>query len=209
MINQLAFHEIQFDVINQNDQPWLTAVQIAQALGYSSEKSISNLYRRNADEFSPCMTGVTELMTPGNPMPIPIRIFSLRGAHLIAMFSRTERAKEFRRWVLDILDAEVGTATPTPAAPQFNDEQLLMLAWLWRASEYMLNAINDVYPLVAQAGHQREPVLYSIQREYPRVIRQAQALLAAATAHVQYDPRVDNNWSRVLPVLRHVAIPRM
>ena len=212
MINQLAFHEIQFDVINQNDQPWLTAVQIAQALGYSSEKSISNLYRRNADEFSPCMTLVINSMTNGINNSLrenEVRIFSLRGAHLIAMFSRTERAKEFRRWVLDILDAEVGTATPTPAAPQFNDEQLLMLAWLWRASEYMLNAINDVYPSVAQAGHQREPVLYSIQREYPRVIRQAQTLLAAATAHVQYDPRVDNNWSRVLPILRQVAIPRM
>jgi prophage antirepressor-like protein len=33
------------------------------------------------------------------------RIFSLRGAHLLAMFARTKVAKEFRRWVLDILDA--------------------------------------------------------------------------------------------------------
>lgn len=130
MKNQLAFHEIQFNVVNQNDQPWLTAVQIAQALGYSSEKSISNLYRRNADEFSPCMTLVINSMTNGINNSLrenEMRIFSLRGAHLIAMFSRTERAKEFRRWVLDILDAEVGAATPAPAA-QFNDEDLQ--AWL-------------------------------------------------------------------------------
>ncbi len=33
-----------------------------------------------------------------------VRIFSLRGAHLIGMFSRTKLAKEFRFWVLDILD---------------------------------------------------------------------------------------------------------
>jgi len=37
-----------------------------------------------------------------------IRIFSLRGCHLIAMFSKTDIAKQFRKWVLDILDREVG-----------------------------------------------------------------------------------------------------
>jgi hypothetical protein len=35
------------------------------------------------------------------------RIFSLRGCHLIAMLSRTAIAKQFRKWVLDILDREV------------------------------------------------------------------------------------------------------
>lgn len=35
------------------------------------------------------------------------RVFSLRGAHLIAMFTRTQVAKEFCKWVLDILDKEV------------------------------------------------------------------------------------------------------
>lgn len=101
-------------------------------------------------------------------------------------------------------------ALPAPAAkPQFTDEQLQILAWLWRASEYMLRTINDAYPTVMKAEYERASTFYSIQREYPRIIYQAQALLAAATAHVQYDQRVDNNWSRVLPVLRHVAIPRM
>lgn len=36
------------------------------------------------------------------------RIFSLRGVHLIAMFARTPVAEDFRKWVLDILDKEVG-----------------------------------------------------------------------------------------------------
>ena len=38
-----------------------------------------------------------------------VRIFSLRGAHLIAMFARTAIAKQFRKWVLDVLDREVVT----------------------------------------------------------------------------------------------------
>lgn len=29
------------------------------------------------------------------------RIFSLRGAHLLAMFARTEIAKQFRKWILN------------------------------------------------------------------------------------------------------------
>ncbi|MFS1538210.1 MAG: hypothetical protein ACL7BU_05375 [Candidatus Phlomobacter fragariae] len=33
-----------------------------------------------------------------------VRIFSLHGAHLVAMFARTSVAKELRKWVLDILD---------------------------------------------------------------------------------------------------------
>jgi hypothetical protein len=36
-----------------------------------------------------------------------VRIFSLRGAHLLGMFARTARAAEFRRWVLDILEGVV------------------------------------------------------------------------------------------------------
>lgn len=33
-----------------------------------------------------------------------IRVFSLRGAHLLGMFARSERAKQFRRWVLDLIE---------------------------------------------------------------------------------------------------------
>lgn len=40
-----------------------------------------------------------------------VHVFSLRGAHLIAMFARTPIAKEFRKWVLDVLDKELA-ATP-------------------------------------------------------------------------------------------------
>lgn len=35
----------------------------------------------------------------------------MRGCHLVAMFSRTKIAKQFRIWVLDILDKEVGQPT--------------------------------------------------------------------------------------------------
>ncbi|MDG6411062.1 Bro-N domain-containing protein, partial [Glaesserella parasuis] len=63
------------------------------------------IYDRNADEFTAEMTALIELQTAGGKQQV--RVFSLRGAHLIAMFARTKVAKEFRKWVLDILDREI------------------------------------------------------------------------------------------------------
>ena len=43
-----------------------------------------------------------------------VRVFSLRGAHLLGMLARTEKAKEFRRWVLDVIEShndEMGILT--------------------------------------------------------------------------------------------------
>lgn len=85
---------------------WLTSTELADALQYKSAKSVTNLFNQNADEFTSGMTQVIESVTSGNYRK-KVRVFSLRGAHLIAMFARTPVAKEFRRWVLDILDKEV------------------------------------------------------------------------------------------------------
>ncbi|MBT0366185.1 hypothetical protein ISO55_04240 [Morganella morganii subsp. morganii] len=99
----LTFQKFTFNPVTENGQVWLTSAELARALEYSSSKSISTLYSRNEDEFTPAMTQVIEVMTSGNYRK-RIRIFSLRGAHLLAMFAKTEVAKLFRKWVLDILD---------------------------------------------------------------------------------------------------------
>ncbi|HEJ7969404.1 TPA: Bro-N domain-containing protein [Serratia marcescens] len=85
---------------------WLTSADIASALKYKNAKSITNLFNQNSEEFNSGMTQVIESVTSGNYRK-KVRVFSLRGAHLIAMFARTPVAKEFRKWVLDILDREV------------------------------------------------------------------------------------------------------
>lgn len=116
MVTHLAFHEIQFNVVNHNNQIWLTAVEIAKALHYKSDDSVTKIYNRNHEEFSAGMSETVNLTVSGN-LTKAMRIFSLRGAHLIAMFARTPVAKEFRRWVLDILDREVGEPVMQPAPP--------------------------------------------------------------------------------------------
>lgn len=108
----LSFQNTQFDIVDHHGQPWLQATQIAQALGYAKEDAVSRIYRRNAGEFTPCMTETVNLTVSGN-LQKEVRIFSLRGAHLLAMFARTEVAAEFRRWVLDVLDHQ--PAVPAPS----------------------------------------------------------------------------------------------
>ncbi|MGY8831684.1 MAG: BRO-N domain-containing protein [Pseudomonadales bacterium] len=98
----LAFRNTEFEIIDRNNQPWLRATQIGLALDYADGKAIQRIYSRNKDEFTDAMTGVVKLTTPTGEQES--RIFSLRGAHLLAMLSRTAVAKEFRRWVLDILE---------------------------------------------------------------------------------------------------------
>lgn len=106
----LTFHSTQFDVVDRAGQPWLQAADIARALGYSRADKIGQIYDRHADEFTPAMTSTLKLRVKGfgnGNSEKETRIFSLRGAHLLAMFARTPIAKEFRRWVLDVLDREV------------------------------------------------------------------------------------------------------
>lgn len=110
---ELTFHNTNFSYMEMAGQIWLTAAEVGEALGYSDDKAIHRLYRKHADEFTVNMTGVVKVTTPGGVQDS--RVFSLRGAHLMGMFSRTTVAKEFRRWVLDILDREVaqGNVNPT------------------------------------------------------------------------------------------------
>jgi hypothetical protein len=105
MTTALTFQNTNFDVIEKNNQIWLTASQIGTALGYVREDSVTRIYNRNKDEFSNAMTENVKLTVSGNYQKT-VRLFSLRGAHLIAMFARTALAKQFRKWVLDVLDKE-------------------------------------------------------------------------------------------------------
>ncbi|WP_447875920.1 BRO-N domain-containing protein [Serratia fonticola] len=110
---------------------WLTSSDLAKALEYSNSRAVTMIYNKYADEFSSGMTQVLEVSTSGNYRK-KVRVFSLRGAHLVAMFARTDVAKEFRRWVLDILDREV---VHSPIAKQFTDDELYDLACLWSVSQ--------------------------------------------------------------------------
>ena len=103
-VADLAFGDVVFDVTVSGGIRWLRGPQIAGALGYNRDDRLSDLYSRNADEFTSDMTQVMRLPTAGGVQQV--RVFSLRGAHLLGMLANTDKAKAFRRWVLDVLDKE-------------------------------------------------------------------------------------------------------
>jgi prophage antirepressor-like protein len=102
MHNGLSFNDVELQIIDHDGHPWLRGSQIATALGFSVSQRITEIYTRHADEFTDTMTALLTLPTDGGEQKV--RVFSLRGCHLLAMFARTKVAKDFRRWVLDVLD---------------------------------------------------------------------------------------------------------
>lgn len=112
-MKKLEFDGQEFDVVGHGGQPCLTLADVAVALygkgGGQTDapldshiRQVQRLYARHADEFTDSMTAMVEMVTPGGRQRV--RVFSLRGAHLLGMFARTDRAKKFRRWVLDVID---------------------------------------------------------------------------------------------------------
>ncbi|MDI9801756.1 P22AR C-terminal domain-containing protein [Citrobacter koseri] len=190
--NELTFHNTSFAYMEMAGQIWLTASEVSQALEYADDKSVQRIYTRHADEFTEKMTGVVKLTTPRGMQES--RVFSLRGAHLIAMFARTPKAKEFRRWVLDILDREVAHS---PIAKQFTDEELCTLAYLWRSAAVMYEACREVHPLLLVAEHRLVPRFTSIGTNYSRNINKARSILRRETDHIKEQPWGDSNWKNV------------
>ncbi|OWV29450.1 BRO family protein [Halomonas campaniensis] len=138
----MIFEGTEIELITRDGEVWARGVQIAHALGYkNTRRAVRDLYERNADEFTDSMTSVVELPSGGGMQKT--RIFSLRGAHLLAMFARTKKAKAFRRWVLDILDTiakggeyakqqwEQARKTLEDRREQASEEGRGLAAWRW------------------------------------------------------------------------------
>ncbi len=143
MTNQITFKSQTLRTVEHGGKIWFTAATLATALEYSDAKSVSNIYNRNKDEFTPCMTVVVENINSGlannaeviktmtsdksksyGNLRTKTRVFSLRGAHLIAMFASTPVAKEFRRWLLDLIEEEAKRQQQALPAPTGTPIQL-------------------------------------------------------------------------------------
>lgn len=202
---EMNFHGVNLTPVSDMSGIWLTSSDVAKALHYSNTKSITNLFNQYSDEFSPAMTMVIESMTNGiggSSRRMKVRVFSLRGAHLLAMFARTPVAKEFRRWVLDILDREVDSS---PISKQFTDDELQDLCWLWRASVGMASKMADIEPLLRVAEHRLAGAYHSMPREYSRVMNKARKALERETMHIHADIHTVDNWR----VLNNLRIPEL
>ncbi|OOF56177.1 antirepressor [Rodentibacter genomosp. 2] len=205
----LTFQTTTLSVINHNSQTYFTAREIGTALGYRNPLGdVSKLYDRHQDEFTPNMTALIDMRTNGGIQKV--RIFSLRGCHLIGMLSHTKVAKDFRKWVLDILDKETAEpkqlALPTPERTftlNLTEQELCDLCWLWKAAEVMRNLLKLIEPALDMLGSRYAGAAHSCSVEYRRTVESAREILLRPTAEIKEQGiYLEENWHRVLHELR-------
>lgn len=194
--NELTFQQTEFHPVSHAGETWLTSSELAAALGYKKSDAVTQIFSRYHDEFTEHMSTTLKMsvVRKTGAVDIPVRVFSLRGSHLIAMLATTPKAKEFRRWVLDVLDREVAQS---PIAKQFTDDELCTLAYLWRSAAVMYEACREVHPLLLVAEHRLVPRFSSIGTNYNRGINKARAILKRETDHIKEQPWGDSDWKNV------------
>lgn len=194
---ELTFHNTSFSYMEMAGQVWLTASEIGHALEYADDKAVQRIYSRHADEFTEKMTGVVKVTTPSGMQDS--RVFSLRGAHLIAMFARTAKAKEFRRWVLDILDRDV---QHSPISKQFSDEELIGLCYqqLWMENSQKL--CKELYPAMKQLRSELSGKVFDIANETRYMTQKNKAALIRETENLDHSNFVVKHAKPMLAKLR-------
>ena len=144
----LHYGATRLDGIQMDGQTWLRVRQIDAPLGLP-EKGVRKLFERHSDEFTSDETRLIIEQTAGGPQQL--RVFSLRGARLLAMFARTEPAVRFRRWILDLLEGKAAVPHAAPdALSRLPDARAVLAQPAIRQAIARLDAMD-----AADAAHQR------------------------------------------------------
>lgn len=122
------FNGYPVEIVDHNNQQWITAEQIGKALGLKHPRSgIIRIFNRHRDEIAKAGCSVVNLTTEAGMRETTI--FSPRAARTIAFFCQTETAQRFREWVLDVLEQQ----SQLSIAPDKLLQELLNARPLWRS----------------------------------------------------------------------------
>lgn len=214
-MNTLTFNEVNFNPIERNGQIWLTSAELAKALGYSDHTGVNRTFNRNKDEFTKNMTQLIKInekvistssaKTKG--LVAKTRIFSLRGCYAIAMFSRTDIAKKFRKWVLDILERESGQPVQVSTLSTVADRKPLVAA----VNEFC-GKTGAIYSDVWKMVHQRFGLI-SVNEMTVEQVPQAVDYMHGLLVQVQYgginiEKAMDNEMWRYVGILKHFDLSK-
>ena len=204
-MNTLTFNDVNFNPVERNGQIWLTSKEIAKALGYKNATSINKLYNANSDEFTDTMSSTTVSVVDGinnSKRRLSIRIFSLRGCHLLAMFARTDIAKQFRKWVLDILDKEVGAPAQLSQLSTTTDRRPLAEAVnMYCAKTGSIH--SDVWKLVHQRFALEDVYGMTVEQVSPAVEYIHSLLIQAQSSRLSIGIAKDNMMWRYVGIIKH------
>ncbi len=167
----LTFLDTELKIIDRDGVPWITGPDIARALGCARPDVVANLYRRNKDEFTDQMAQHITVMGRGQIAPTKHRIFSPRGAQLIAMLAKTDRAKAFRRWVLDVLEAQAAPAAPaSPSSPDVAALPDLTALRQQVVGDVVTLIMDKIGPMIAAQAPRKMPPLTKPDDPMPRLM---------------------------------------
>ncbi|HIB1682315.1 TPA: P22AR C-terminal domain-containing protein [Salmonella enterica subsp. enterica serovar Muenchen] len=216
MATQLTFKNHVLETVEHDGKIWFTAATLAIALEYSRTDSVTRIYDRNQDEFTSEMTTTTKLTVVRKTGSVLMdnRLFTPRGAHLVAMFASTPVAKEFRRWLLDLIEEEMKRQQVQIQLPPANkpllhtitltDDELCDVCWLWKISENMQKAAKKIYPGLLELGSEHTGVCRDAAYESVPTINRVRKALLRITSQVEFAPELSPNWRRILPQLRQI-----
>lgn len=91
----------------RDGEHYVTAKEIADALGYADASKVTTLYSRRKSEFresESCTLKVRDQRNGADPRAKLVRVFSARGAMRVAILAETEKAAAFRDFCLDVMD---------------------------------------------------------------------------------------------------------
>lgn len=160
MSKQLQFQNHTIEILERDGGLWVKGSAICGVLGYKEPiNALSDIYKRHKSEFSADMVSRPAIKTNGGWQRH--LCFSLRGAHLLAMFSKTPVAVEFRKWVLDVLEKESQPLAqlPSPKTAQRMVSDSMGTMTLHSQAEHALRALHHLAQARAVGGGVVESML--------------------------------------------------
>ena len=145
------FGDTDIQLIKLDDDPanlWFTGEDIGLALDLTDPRiAVYKLFQRHQEELEEFST-VTNLVTVTGPKET--RIYSEEGLYLITMFARSQKAKEFRRWVVSLVKAyrqgKLGLSKAARDRRENMREERLILKeqrMFWTTSEKIADSIRQ------------------------------------------------------------------
>lgn len=103
MMKVFHFNAISLSFCERDGEWWLSAREVASALGYSGPDEVAKLYRRNAANFKAGESATVRLTGPDGKTYAQ-RAFSPRGLLRVAIHAGTPSAVEFHDFVVDLIE---------------------------------------------------------------------------------------------------------
>ncbi len=103
LIREEHFGEIQCNFYGKGNEVYMTISQLAECLGYASKSGVENIIGRNPYLRNKEFSSTHKLWVDGKGREA--LTFTEDGIYEVTMLAKTEKAKEFRAWVRQILKA--------------------------------------------------------------------------------------------------------